>query len=96
MKGRYLKNMSTWHEQMADAVRQRQHALNGIQRWLEKKDAAEKFIEKLTEERAATADVVYPDEPSDVQEELFTHEPEPPAPTVASAGIPAAQFVQNQ
>ena len=94
MKGRYPINMSTWHEQMADAVRQRQHALNGIQRWLEKKDAAEKLIEKLTEERAATADVVYPDPAPEVQEGLFTHVAEAPATVEAVSAVPAAQFVQ--
>lgn len=40
--------MSTWHEQMAEAVSQRQHALNGITRWQEKLRAAEAKIEQLS------------------------------------------------
>lgn len=45
--------MSTWHEKMAEAVRQRQHAVNGILRWQEKQKVAEALIEELTAKHPA-------------------------------------------
>ena len=40
--------MASWHEQMADAVAERKKAINGVNRWLEKRAAAEQKIEELS------------------------------------------------
>lgn len=45
--------MSSWHEDMAEAVNQRKKALSGITRWQEKLAKAEEVIEQLSAKRQA-------------------------------------------
>lgn len=45
--------MGAFHDQLADAVRLRQKAINGVLRWQKKKQEAEALIEKLSASAAA-------------------------------------------
>lgn len=43
--------MGTFHDQLAEAVKQRQKAINGVLRWQKKKHEAEALIEQLSNHR---------------------------------------------
>lgn len=45
--------MGTFHDQLADAVKLRQKAINGVLRWQKKKHEAEALIEQLSNQRQA-------------------------------------------
>lgn len=59
--------MSSWHESMAQAVSDRQHAINGIKRWQSKLQAAEAVIADLSSQHRVNDT---PPSPQIVQEQL--------------------------
>lgn len=67
--------MSSWHEEMADAVRLRQKALNGVARWQEKLAEAEAVIEQLSTERQNVVEkadsLPSPEEPQQIRSTLM-------------------------
>lgn len=53
--------MSSWHQEMEEAVAARKKAINGVNRWLVKRAAAEKRIDELSARQQSTAPLPGPD-----------------------------------
>lgn len=52
--------VGTFHEELADAVKMRQKAINGVVRWQAKKAEAEARIEELSAQRQAAEEAPIP------------------------------------